>query len=614
MGTRAFLRRHRTTLTAAVFTGGALAIAGSAIGAQEFVKQELLVAQFRADTAQGLPAAGRELAQLTRDRLAKLVDKGQAHVVEGYRIANLLQYSDFNRKALLADTELRALATQLRADETVFGRLAREDGQFVVTSRIARLRNWGLQQPLPVVRAPTLTGAADQLVAEVLSARAQMTGLRRCENALQQGNRSLAVREAERAIQAHPRAAIARDCLMSALLDGDTPAARLLAIADTTLAIDSTNTVAVVTRAQALEALRHADAAAAWNRVYARHPDSLPLALTATEGLLRVQQPEPALRYVRALQARFGSGPELRRLAFRAHTALGQWRVAAALGDTLERDDAAFRADSNYVTRYIEALRQTDDTLAALEIGIRAVRRHPGDARLYLQYLQLLTAEQPAALPRAITRFPSVPDFHLLAANGARRAGNREAAIRSTREAVARDSTTLTPYLALAEDYLLAAHPDSAHVVLQRAPRGDGDADRLRSYLLARGVALLRTAGADTPSVGQRTAVAMLALADTLRSGEDSRQVLAAAALQQARAQLILANRTKRCEDLASVDQSLRTARGAIDAGIGPGAGAAEISSAERALHAAGESSRKVFCKEPPPTTDAAATPSPRFR
>jgi tetratricopeptide (TPR) repeat protein len=589
--------------------GGALAVAtllyGRAAGAQEFVRQELLVAQFRSDTSQGLPAAGRELAQLTRDRLSKTVDKGLAHVVEGYRITNLLQYSDFSKKALLADAELRVLATQLRADETLFGRITRQDGAFVVTARIARLRNWGLQQPLPIVKAPTLAVVADQLVAEMVQARAQMTGLRRCENALLRDDRATAVREAERAIRAHPRATIARDCLMSALLDGQTAATTLLAIADTTLAIDSINTVAAVTRAQALEALKRTDAGAAWVRVYALHPDSLLLALTATEALLRVQQPEQSLRSVRALQARFGSSPELRRLAFRAHVALGQWTASAALGDTLERDDAPFRADSNYATRYIESLRQTGDTLAALEIGIRAVRRHPKDARIYLQYLQLINAEQPAALPRAISRFPMVSDFHLLAGNTARKSGNREAAIRATRDAVARDSTTLNPYLTLAEDYLQSSHPDSAALVLQRAPRGPDDRDRLRSYALARGVALLRAAGSDSVSTAQRAAVSLLSLADTLRSADDSRGVLAAAALQQARAQLIVAGRTRRCTDVEPFDGSLATASRAIEGGVGHGASADEIRSAYAALRASADAARKVLCKEPPPSPNA---------
>ncbi len=579
----------------------ALAGISGAAGAQEFTRQEVLVAQFRSDTAGGLPAQARELVNLTRDRLGKLLEKGSAHSVEGYKIANLFQRSDFSKKLLLSDAELRVMATELRADETVFGRLARQDGGFVVSARIGRLRSWGLQQPLPAVRGATLPVLADLLSAEVVKARAQMTSLRRCENALLRGDRTTAVREAERAIRAYPNATISRDCMMSALLDGSGDARTLLAIADTTLGIDSTNTVAAVTRAQSLEALkRTVPAVQAWTRVYTLHPDSLPLATTATEALLRLQEHQQALRQIRALQARFGASAEFRRLAFRAHTSLSQWNVAVSLGDTLERDDPTFRADSNYVTRYLEALRQVGDTLTAIEIGARAVRRHPGDSRIYMQYLQLINAEQPAALPRALTRFPAVPEFRLLAANTARRAGDRKAAIQNTRAAVERDSAVLQPYLALAEDYLQEQHADSAVRVLQRAPRGSDDVDRLRSYALARGVSLLRAAGSDSVSPQQQAAVAMLTLADSLRSGDDSRAVVAAASLQQARAQLIEAGRTKSCTDLAPMDASLAMAATAMAAGIGDGASAGEIRSALAAMQGAGEQARKQYCKDRP--------------
>jgi tetratricopeptide (TPR) repeat protein len=580
----------------------ALCLVAGVAQSQEFTRQEVFVAQFRSDTAGGLPALARELVELTRDRLEKPLEKSGAHGLEGYKIANYFQRADLKKTIILNDAELRILATELRADETVHGQLARQDGQLVLRARIGRLRSWGLQQPLPTVRGSTVAALADQLVPEVLKARAQMTPLRRCENALLRGDHAMAAREAEVAIRAYPAATIARACLLSALLNGGGDARTLLAVADTTLGLDSTNTVAAVTRAQALEALkRTSPAVQAWERVYALHPDSAALASSATEALLRLQEPARALRQIRAMQARFGARAEFRRLAFRAHTALNQWPAAAALGDTLERDDATFRADSNYVTRYIEALRQTNDTLAAIEIGARAVRRHPGDARIYLQYLALINAEQPMVLPRALARFPSVADFRLLAANSARKSGDRQAAIANTKAAVEGDSAALQPYLALAEDYLQLQAADSALRVLQRAPRVGADRERLRSYVLARGVGLLRGGGGDSVTAAQRTALAMVTLADSLRSADDTRGVMAAAALQQARAALIAAGRTKACTDLEPMNAMLALASSAVTTGIGEGASAIEIQGALTAMLSAGDQARKLYCKAPPP-------------
>jgi predicted Zn-dependent protease len=588
------LIRMLTLLTAA-----ALPCVGQS---QEFTRQEVFVAQFRSDTAGGLPARARELVELTRDKLEKPLERSGAHGLEGYKIANYFQRADLKKTLVLNDAELKILATELRADETVHGLLARHDGQYVLHARIGRLRSWGLQQPLPTLRNAALPALADQLVQEVIKARTQMTPLRRCENALLRGDRATAVREAEAAIRTYPYATIARDCLLSALLDGSGDARTLLAVADTTLGIDSTNTVAAVTRAQALEALkRSAPAVQAWERVYALHPDSAQLASSATEALLRLQEPARALRQIRAMQARFGARAEFRRLAFRAHTSLNQWPAAAAVGDTLERDDATFRADSNYVTRYIEALRQVNDTLTAIEISARAVRRHPGDARIYGQYLALITAEQSVVLPRALARFPNVPDFRLLAANTARKSGDRQAAIANTKAAVESDSATLQPYLALAEDYLQLQLADSAVRVLQRAPRGGTDRERLRSYALARGVALLRSATGDTITPVQKAALVMISLADSLRSADDSRGVIAAAALQQARVYLIAAGRTKACTDLDPMNALLALASTAVTSGIGDGPSATEIQGALAAMLGAGDQARALYCKAKPP-------------
>ena len=46
----------------------------------------------------------------------------------------------------------------------------------------------------------------------------------------------------------------------------------------------------------------------------------------------------------------------------------------ATLGDSLEHEDEVFRTDANYAARFIEGLRQSGDTLGALEISVRAVR------------------------------------------------------------------------------------------------------------------------------------------------------------------------------------------------------------------------------------------------
>jgi len=566
---------------------------------QEFVRQALLVAPFRPDSgAPGLAPAARELAESLRGRLAQRINSKETQVLESFRLRNVLLESGYDRHAVLGDIELRLMARKIRADEVVFGRLSRSGGQYVVTGRMARLRNWDMQQPLPPVRDASLGRLADRLAAEVLRARAQLPGLRRCENALSTRDKPTAAREASRAIQMYAPAVMARDCLLSALFDGQTGADSILVVANDALALDSTNTFAAVARANALETLnRRADALTQWGRVYAAHPDSLELGVVVVEARLRLQQPDSALHNAQALLAHFGANAELQRLSFRARTAMSEWRAASLLGDSLELSDSTFRADSNYATRYVEALRLSGDALAALEVAVRNVRRFPGDSRLYLQYLQLLGTENTVALQRGLERFPDVSTLNVLAANAARRTGDRTAAREATREAIRKDSSLTPQYLQLADGYFDDQRPDSAFFILQRAPRAGAQAEMLRTYTIARGLTLLRSAG-DSVSAAQQFAVRLLVLADSIDSREDSRAYVAAAALQAARSQLVIASRSRECAAVRSSEQTLTLSADALSRGLGEGNNAAEIGSAYEAMKAAVDHAVNTLCKE----------------
>jgi len=568
--------------------------------APEFVRQALLVAPFRPDsTPVGLASASRELADALHDRLDRRLENRETQLLESFRLRNVLLESGYDRNAILGDIELRLMARKIRADEVVFGRVSRQGNTYVVAGRVARLRNWDMQQPLPVVRGATVAQLAERLAEEVVKARAQLPGLRRCENALAARDKATAAREASRAIQAYPSAVIARDCLLSALFDGQTGADSILAVANDALRIDSTNTYAAVARANALETLnRRSDAQVQWGRIYAAHTDSLELGTIVVEALLRLQQPDSALHDARALIAHFGSNAELQRLSFRAQTTMSQWKAAALLGDSLEQRDSTFRADSNYATRYVEALRLSGDSLGALELVVRNVRRFPGDSRLYLQYLQLLGAENGVALQRGLERFPDVSTLNVLAANAARRTGNRGAAMRATREAIRKDSSLTPQYLQLADGYFDEQRPDSALFTLLHAPRAGVQAEMLRTYVIARGVTLLRSAG-DTAPTAQQIAVRMLVLADSIDSREDSRAYVAAAALQASRTQLVTASRSRECAAVRSSDETLKLSADAITRGLGEGTNATEIGSAYEAMKAAIDNATKTLCKEP---------------
>jgi tetratricopeptide (TPR) repeat protein len=452
---------HATVLLIASF-----AVAGRT-HAQEFVKQLLLIAPLRADSASGaasgaLAKFARQIADVARSRVDRALNEKDVEVLPQFRLEKIFVESGYDRDAVLSEGEIRIVARQMRVDEVVHGRVAQKNGAFLVAARLALSRNWGMQQPLPLVRAATAT----------------------------------------------------------------------LAGTDEVLALDTANTYAAVIRAEALESEhRPSEAAAQWSRVYIMQPDSLLLGVSIVEALLRLQKPAAALTDARELAA------------------LAHWKEAAALGDSLERDDAAFRADSNYTTRHIEALRQSGDTLAALECSVRGVRRYPTDSRIYLQYLQLLGVESAVALPRGLAKFPDVPELFVLAASTARKTGNRTAAIRAGLEAIKRDSSLTQQYLQISELLLEDNRPDSALKILARAPRTSEQSELLRGYAIGRGVTLLT------------------------------------------------ASKSRVCGDSRSADATLIISASAIDRGLGESANVAEIKTAFDAMRVAVDNATKVLCK-----------------
>jgi tetratricopeptide (TPR) repeat protein len=330
-----------------------------------------------------------------------------------------------------------------------------------------------------------------------------------------------------------------------------------------------------------------------WERIATAHADSLDLGRQTVEAFLRLQQPAAAVRHADTLEARHGRDADLQRFRFRGYVGMAHWSQAASLADTLDLEDAVFRADSNYASRHIEARRQLGDTVGALELAARAVRRFPQDGRLYLQYVQLVQTEQPAALPRGVLRFPEIPELHLLTAQAARRNGDRSTAIRALRDAIQRDARRVAAYLQLADLYSELSMPDSALAILRRAPRDGESGETVRAYVLARGLLAVRSV-ADSAPPAHRRGVALLQLADSVASREESRAMVTAALLQLARAHLVAAQHTRGCADVEAAMGVLREVAGVLERGTGPTAG--ELTAAYEAMRNAGQAAGRVLC------------------
>ena len=572
-------------------------VARSQAAAQEFVRQTLMLATFYSPED---PSIGRRISDGVRSRIAKVAPKRELAVLDDYDSDRALLAAGFGypHGAFISDAEVRVLARQLRVDEVVLGTVRGGTREIVVSAQIAMARDWRYRQPLPQVRSATAALAADGVVREVMRARAQMAGLRRCENALRVADFAQAAREAEVAIRAYPAATLARNCLLATLLESGVRSDSVQRIAEEVLARDSLNVFAAVARARALDAqAKPSESAMAWGRVVDIRPDSLDLGVTATDELLRLGRPTSALTAALALLTLHPGDPRLRRLRFRADVGLSHWAAAASLGDSLAREDPVFQSDSNYAFRQVEAVRQSGDTLGALAISVAAVKRHPGDSRIYTQYVQLLAVEGTAALPRGLLRFPDVSELYVLSARSARGAGRRLEAIAATQQAVRHDPQLTLGFLQLADLWLEEKRPDSALVALSRAQRTGAGAELLRTYIIARGGQLLRAAP-DSEPVPLRQAAAFLVLADSLDSREDSRSYVAGATLQLARSELVVASHSRGCTEVRLADSALAVSANALANGVGVGAAADQLRQVFDSMRAAVDNAVKVYCKD----------------
>jgi len=576
-----------------------LAIAGAATAqAQEFTRQMVMVATLR---PVGDPKVARRVGDEARARIARMGNKREMQVLDPYFVERAFNLSDLAYDKPLGDRELFETARFMRVDEVLFGTVTARAGEVTVVAGLRLTRDWGQHQPLPVVRAATAAEAAEKLAGEVTKARQQLSSLRRCENAMHEGKQANAIRFAEDGVKAYPASTFARTCLLAGLLWLGERADSVLRVADQILGLDSLNILATVARASALQAEnRPADAERAWLRVTDLRADSIDLGVRTVEALLQLPRPSSALDVTRRLSALDGKEPRLQRLRFRAWYAMSSWKETAALGDSLDTaDDAEFRDDSSYAVRYVDALRQSGDSIGALAVSARSVKRYPGDARVYAQYVALIGGESGAALPRGIMRFPSEPEFYVIAAKNARDAGKRREAIAATAAAVRADPGLAQGYLQMAELWFEEQLPDSALAVLRRAPRSGDGVEMLRSYAIGRGARVLRSAG-DTSLALQRVAVNFLLLADSIESREDSRNYAAAGMLQLARSELVVAGKTRDCAEVKRADAALGSSASLIARGVGSAAGTGDgLKQAWDAMRAAVDNGTRVLCKPP---------------
>lgn len=595
----------RRTIASVVVLPALLAPCPSRLAAQAsetFVRQTLLVLPFHDAVDRRL---GLRVAYEMRAALVKAAGREALGVAGADSAERMLKAGGVERPELARPQEIGWIARISRADEVLHATVRSFGDTIELTGTLGLVRDPRVRELLPPVRGVGRDAAAEALARLVLRARTQMDGTRACENLARSGQVEEAARVARQALARYPDGLLARNCLVRVLPALPVQRDSIIRVAEFILARDSANVIALTMRAQALANLAQTEgrntaaartrAVTAWRELVQRRPDTLDIGVEAVEVMLRFDRPRDALVALDTVTLYHATEPRYARLRFRALHTLNRWAEAAALGDSLDRVDAVFASDPNYAVRHVEALRMRGDTIRAVARSARAVAEHPQDGRLYVQYVELVSGENNAALARGLAKFPSLAPLRVLAAQRARASGDAGAERSALSQAVGADASLAPAYLRLAELWFQDGAADSALAVLAKAPRTGDGALMLRAYLVGRGLDQLRRSVDSIPE-SYETAMGFLALADSVESGDDSRSLVVAASLQQARAHLVVGATSRSCEPIQRAGTRLDSADTVIARGVGEGNAAAELREAHAGLSAAVQEAARVLC------------------
>jgi tetratricopeptide (TPR) repeat protein len=546
--------------------------------APEFTQQGILVANFwvagkeTPSFAKADMRFGRRAGDAVRDRLAHLVNKKEAKVIDGRDIRESLILSSLSADTALSMAELRPQGEYFRADEIVLGLVSRSANTIKLEANLVLWRDPRMRQPILPVTSNNLDRAAEQLALRLNDARLQLKFQRRCENFLRLGQGANAVQAARDGIAAYGRGALARTCLVSALRATGAPASQVLQEAQGVLAIDREAFYALEAAAEALDTLRRRDEAAdMWLRLAAT--DSLDLELVervvwsmAEGGNARHAEP-----LIVRVTDRYPENIRLLRQKWRVTYDNRHWPLAVAAGEQLLARDSAARADSLFFLRLATAYRANAEIYKAVETVARGVASFPKDPRLYALYTQFVKEEADTVISRGIALYPNSAELLALSAKDLRAKGKVSEALDASKKAVELDSTIAQGRLMVAQAEIDLGRPDSALVTLRRAVAAGEERNAVAQFALSKGNVLFRAANGTKTRADFQLAMRFLAFSDSLKPTPQTKFLLGAAALSVAQTALTDAPTIKLREESCVMSHlgadTIPIARASLEAG-----------------------------------------------
>jgi tetratricopeptide (TPR) repeat protein len=546
--------------------------------APEFTQQGILVTNFwvagkeTPSFAKADMRFGRKAGDAVRDRLAHLVNKREARVIDGRDVRESLILSSLSVDTVLSIADLRPHGEYFRADEAVLGLVTRSANTITLEANLVLLRDPRMRQPILPVTSNDLDRAAEQLALRLNDARLQLKFQRRCENFLRLGEGARAIQAARDGIAANNRAALARTCLVTALRATGAPAADVLQEAQGVLAIDREAFHALEAAAEALDTLRRRDEAAEmWLRLAATDSTNLELIERVVWSMAEGSNSRHAEPLIVRVSDRYPDDLRLMRQKWRVANDNRHWPLAVASGEKLLAMDSTARADSLFFLRLATAYRANGQMFKAVETVARGVATFPKDARLYALYTQFVKEEADTVISRGIALYPNSAELLALSAKDLRSKGKVAEALDASKKAVELDSTIAQGRLMVAQAEIDLGRPDSALVTLRHAVVAGEDRNAVAQFALSKGNVLFRAANGTKTRADFQLAMRFLAFSDSLKSTPQTKFLLGAAALSVAQTALTDAPNIKLKEESCVMSHlgadTIPLARASLEAG-----------------------------------------------
>jgi tetratricopeptide (TPR) repeat protein len=512
---------------------------------QEFTQQGLLISPFKSADKK----LGNRVADGVRGRVDKAANKHELEVIDETAVSNALTNAGFPADVAPDLSQVRALSRFLRADEYLMGTVDRTPLGFRVRARLILARDVRMQQPLPEAVDSNADRAAARVAAALTEARRQLAPQRRCENHLREGRTREAIAAAAEGVGLYPQSTLARSCLLAAHLVVGTAADSVLSIAGEILRVDSANFYALQGAAEAYDALKDKERAAAmWTRLHSVDTVDVELSEKIVAALLSNGNSKKAEPLIERMSNAAPDHLGLMRLRWQVLFANKSWKEASRVGGLLLATDSVSMKDSTFLLRLATAYKSAGESVRAVEVAARGLQVFPKDQRIFSMYVQLVRGEAVDGLTRGLAAFPQNAEFKVMQSQDLKVRGKAEESVDAMRAALALDSTIEHGQIQLARAQADLGQNDSAYASLKRALTAGEDSSLVAQFALARGNQLLRAASQTKMREDYLLAMRFASLADSVRDTPNAKFLMGITATNVALSAATEAPKTKDCE------------------------------------------------------------------